>query len=73
MICLILRMNPPIFTRSSTTEDPKNFMEELKMVFDVMHVIDFERVELVAYQLKKVSRTWFDLWKEGRDKDAPHP
>ncbi|KAH0755813.1 hypothetical protein KY290_026083 [Solanum tuberosum] len=66
-----LRMNPPSFTGSSTIEDPENFIEELKKVFDVMHVADIERVELAAYQMKNVSRTWFDQWKGGRAEDAP--
>ena len=52
-----LRMNPPSFTVSCTIEDPKNFVEELKKVFDVMHVVGVERVELVANQLKNVART----------------
>uniref|UniRef100_A0A0V0GJT7 Putative ovule protein n=1 Tax=Solanum chacoense TaxID=4108 RepID=A0A0V0GJT7_SOLCH len=56
-------MNPPSFTGSSTTKDPENFIKELNKVFDVMHVADTERVELVAYQLKNVARTWFDQWK----------
>ena len=47
-------------------------MEELKNKFNVIRVIDAERVELDAYQLKNVSKTWFDQWKEGRDDDAPH-
>ncbi|WMV28612.1 hypothetical protein MTR67_021997 [Solanum verrucosum] len=34
----LLRMNPPSFTGSSVTENPENFIEELKRVFDVMHV-----------------------------------
>ncbi|KAH0637918.1 hypothetical protein KY289_037833 [Solanum tuberosum] len=33
-----LGMNPPSFMGSSTTEDPENFIEELKKIFDVMHV-----------------------------------
>jgi len=66
-----LRMNPPSFTGSVTTEDPENFNEELKKVFDVMHVADTERVELAAYQLKDVARTWFDQWKGGRPENAP--
>uniref|UniRef100_M1DZY0 Gag-pol polyprotein n=1 Tax=Solanum tuberosum TaxID=4113 RepID=M1DZY0_SOLTU len=37
-----LRMNPPRFTSSSVTEDPKNFVEELHKVFEVMHVADAE-------------------------------
>ena len=36
-------------------------------------MVDVERVELAAYQLKGVSRTRFDQWKDGRAEDAPHP
>ncbi|KAK4731238.1 hypothetical protein R3W88_024226 [Solanum pinnatisectum] len=53
-----LRINPPRFTGSSTTEDPESFVEELEKVFEVMHVTDAEQVELAAYQLKNVARTW---------------
>ncbi|KAG5571158.1 hypothetical protein H5410_060924 [Solanum commersonii] len=66
-----LRMNPLSFTGSSTTEDLKNFIEELKKVFKVMHVANSERAELVAYPLKNVSRTWFNQWKNGGVEDAP--
>ena len=38
-------------------------MKELKKIFDVMPVIGVERVELVAYQLNNVARTWFNQWK----------
>ena len=38
----------------------------------MMHVVGVERVELAAYQLKSVART-FDQWKDGRAKDSPHP
>lgn len=47
-------MNPLSFTGSSTTEDPKSFIEELQKMFEVMHVVDVERVDLAAYQLKSV-------------------
>ncbi|KAH0729719.1 hypothetical protein KY290_000849 [Solanum tuberosum] len=67
----LLRMNPPSFTGSSTAEDPENFIEELKKVFDVIHVTDTVRVELATYQMKNVARTWFDQWKGGRAEDAP--
>ena len=43
-----LRMYPPSYSSSSTTEDLENFIEELKKVCDMMHVVDIERVELVA-------------------------
>jgi len=52
----LLRMNTPSFTCSSVTENLENFIEELKRVFDVMHVAESERVELAAYQLKGVAR-----------------
>ena len=38
-----------------------------------MDVGDAERVELAAYQLKGMGRTWFNQSKNGRAKDAPHP
>ncbi|WMV51147.1 hypothetical protein MTR67_044532 [Solanum verrucosum] len=47
-----LRMNPPDFTSSSVTEDPEKFVEKLQMVFEITHVVDTERVELAAYQMK---------------------
>ena len=53
-------MNPPTFTGSSTIEDSENIVEELKMVFCVIHVVEDEEVELAAYQLNNVARTWFD-------------
>ncbi|XP_015064673.1 uncharacterized protein LOC107009879 [Solanum pennellii] len=65
-------MNPPSITSSSTIEDPESFVEALQKVFEVLHVANAERVEIVAYQLKNVSRTWFDQWKEGRPRRAPH-
>lgn len=50
-----------------------NFVEDLKNVFNVIHAIDVERVELEVYQMKYVTRTWFDQWKEDRDKGSPYP
>ncbi|XP_049361078.1 uncharacterized protein LOC125825835 [Solanum verrucosum] len=55
-ICEFLRMNPSNFTGSSVTEDPKNFVEELQKIFEVMHVAYAECVELTAYQMKGVAR-----------------
>ena len=56
-------MNPPSFSKSILTEDLNNFVEKLKKVFELMHVVDVERVKLAEYQLKGVSRTLFDQWK----------
>lgn len=63
-------MNPPNFTSSSTTYDPKSFIEKLKKVFEVMIIADAERVYLAYYQLKIVARTLFDQWKKGFFKEA---
>jgi len=52
----LLRMNPPSLSCSSISENLENFIEELKKIFDVMHVAESERVELAAYQLKGVAR-----------------
>lgn len=32
-------VNPSSFTGASTTKDPKNIVEELKKVFEVIHVV----------------------------------
>lgn len=66
-------MNPSSFIGSSTTKDLKNFVEELKKIFEVMDVVNSERIELLAYQLKSLSRTCFDQWKEGIIEDASPP
>ncbi|XP_049410640.1 uncharacterized protein LOC125873834 [Solanum stenotomum] len=39
-----LRTNPPSFTGSSVTNDLKYFVEELQMVFEIIHVVDIERM-----------------------------
>ena len=65
-------MNPHNFTRSNTIEDLENFVKELKKVFEVMHVLNAERVKFFAYQLKGVVRTWFDNWKDGRVEGLPY-
>ena len=66
-------MNPHSFTRSSITKDSENFVGELKKVFEVMLVVNTERFELDAYQLKSVARTWFDHWHKGSAQGAPPP
>ena len=66
-------MNSLSFGRSSTIEDPENIVEELKKVFEMRHMVDIERVKLVAYQLKNVARIWFNHWNKGTDEDGPHP
>ncbi|WMV42358.1 hypothetical protein MTR67_035743 [Solanum verrucosum] len=71
MVSEFLRMNPPSFTCSSVTENLENFVEKLQKVFEIMHIVDTERVELAAYQMNDVARIWFDQWKKNRVEGAP--
>ena len=50
-----LGMNQPRFTYSSVRDDPENFIEVHKKFFDILHVVNAERVELSAYQLKSIA------------------
>ena len=50
-----VRMNPPEFLGSQANEDPQNFLDEIKKIFEVMQVTRNDRVELASYQLKDVS------------------
>ena len=49
-------MNPPNITGSSVTEYPENFYEVLQKFFDILNVVDAERVKLEAYQLNGIAR-----------------
>ena len=49
-----VRMNLPEFLGSQTNEDPHNFLEEIKKIFEVLQVTGNDRVELALYQLKDV-------------------
>ena len=39
-----VRMNPPEFLGSQTNEDPHNFLDEIKKIFEVMQVTGNYRV-----------------------------
>uniref|UniRef100_M1AKM7 Gag-pol polyprotein n=1 Tax=Solanum tuberosum TaxID=4113 RepID=M1AKM7_SOLTU len=61
-----VRMNPPEFLGSQVGEDPYNFIDEVKKIFEVMQVTGNDRVELASYQLKDVAHIWYTQWKENR-------
>ena len=50
-----VRMNPPEFLGSQTNEDPQNFLDEIKKIFEVMQVTRKDQVELASYQLKDIA------------------
>ena len=58
------------FTSSSITKDPENFVEVLQKFFDILHTVDSKRVELVAYQLKGITKVLLDQWKRNTLEDA---
>ena len=41
-------------------------MDEIKKIFEVMHVTGNDRVELESYQLKDVAHIWYTHWKDNR-------
>ncbi|KAH0761174.1 hypothetical protein KY290_017247 [Solanum tuberosum] len=61
------RMNPPKFLGSQVGEDPQNFIDEVKKIFEVMQVTGNDRVEFASYQLEDVPHIWYTQWKENRE------
>ena len=59
-------MNSPEFLGSQTNENPQNFLDEIKKIFEVMQVTGNDRVEYSSYQLKDVAHIWYTHWKENR-------
>ena len=51
-------MNPPQLLGSETNEDPQNFLDEIKKIFEVMQVNGNDWAELSSYQLKDVAHIW---------------
>ena len=45
------KINSPIFTGSMTSEDPKEFVDEVYKILVVMGLIDTKKAELASYQL----------------------
>ena len=62
-----------MFHRFMLYEDLENFIAGLNKMLDIVHVVDAERVQLAAYQLKNIAWSYYDQLKEGRYEDAPYP
>ena len=52
-----MRMNPPIFTGSKTSEDPREIVDEVNKILVAMGATYTEKAELASYQLKDVTQT----------------
>ena len=59
-VCDFVRMNPPEFLGLQTNEDPQNFLDEIKKIFEVMQVSGNYRVELASYHVKDVAHIWYN-------------
>ncbi|WMV58293.1 hypothetical protein MTR67_051678 [Solanum verrucosum] len=57
------RMNPLEFYGSKVEEDTQEFIDEVYKVLAIMGVTPVEKEELASYQLKGVSKIWFNQWK----------
>ena len=52
-------MNLPEFLGSQTCEDPQNFENEIKKIFEMMQVTRNDRIELASYKLKDLPHIWY--------------
>lgn len=66
------RMSPHTLFGSKVNEDPKDFLDEVYKILYSMGVSSNEKDELVAYQLKDVTQTWYTQWKYNRVLRAGH-
>ncbi|XP_070049959.1 uncharacterized protein [Nicotiana tomentosiformis] len=66
-----LHLAPPLFTGSSSTEDPQDFIDHMYRVLMVMHASVTEAVELVSFRLRDVVVLWYEAWERSRGPDAP--
>ena len=60
------KMNPLIFTRSKTSKDPHDFIEEVQKILVTMGATDTVKDELSSYQLKDVAQSWCKMWQDSR-------
>nr|XP_019067249.1 uncharacterized protein LOC109119250 [Solanum lycopersicum] len=56
-----MRMNPPIFTGSNTSEDPYEFVDKILVALGATNT---EKSELASYQLKDIAQTLFKMWQD---------
>ena len=54
-LCDFVRMNPPEFLGSQINKDPQNFIDEIRKIFEVMHVTRNDQIELASCKLKDVA------------------
>nr|XP_009803823.1 PREDICTED: uncharacterized protein LOC104249145 [Nicotiana sylvestris] len=66
-----LHLASPLFTGSSSTENPQDFIDEMYRVLRVIHAFVTEAVELAYFQLRDVVVLWYEAWERSRGPNAP--
>ncbi|XP_070036414.1 uncharacterized protein [Nicotiana tomentosiformis] len=66
-----LHLAPLLFTGSSSTEDPQDFIDHMYRVLRVMHASVTEAAELASFRLRDVVVLWYEAWERSRGPDAP--
>ena len=59
-----VRMNLPEFLGSQTNENPQNFLDEIKKIFETMQVTGNDRLKVESYQFKDVAHIWYIQLKD---------
>ena len=58
-VCDFVRMNSTKLLGSWTNEDPQNFLDKIKKIFEIMQVTGNDRVKLASYELKDIAHIWY--------------
>ena len=67
-----MRMNPPEFFGLKVGEAPQIYLDEVRKITQIMHVMEEESVELAAYRMKDVAYDWVEMWRKSRgENDTP--
>ncbi|WMV36730.1 hypothetical protein MTR67_030115, partial [Solanum verrucosum] len=66
-----LHLAPPLFTGSSLTDDPQDFIDHIYRVLRVMHASVTEAVDLASFRLRDVAILWYEAWERSRGPDVP--
>ncbi|XP_070042694.1 uncharacterized protein [Nicotiana tomentosiformis] len=64
-------LSPTEFTRTDQREEPQDFIDQLYMIFRVMHATEKEEVELEAFRLRDIAILWYEGWERSKGCDAP--
>ena len=65
-----MKMSPPKFISTKAEEDPQLFVDEMEIIFEVMHVDEIKGVKLATYQLKNIANQWYADWEDAKGESA---